>query len=174
MNVEYKKLLPLFILPLLMLGALAVRLIYLAEAPMETRDGISYVNFTQQWFEMGQAAIPSFDRVPPPLFCYLGKTLMFSGIDAATALLIINMTCGVLLLIPAYLIGKNIYNDPGAGLWFAGFAAVMPPLVTPATDTLVTTPVYVLPSTASAVTSTVCPTATSEMSSSSIFMVISR
>ena len=52
--------------------------------------------------------------------------------------------------------------------------AVMPPLVTPATDTLVTTPVYVLPSTASAVTSTVCPTATSEMSSSSIFMVISR
>ncbi|MCI5779189.1 MAG: glycosyltransferase family 39 protein [Lentisphaeria bacterium] len=120
---------PALILPLLMLGALAVRLIYLAEAPMETRDGISYVNFTRQWFEMGQAAIPSFDRVPPPLFCYLGRGMMFLGLSAATALLTINMTCGVLLLIPAYLIGKSIYDDRSAGFRFAGFAAVMPPLV---------------------------------------------
>ena len=120
---------PAFILSILMLGALAVRLIYLAEAPMETRDGISYVNFTQRWFESGRAALPSFDRTSPPLFCYLGRGMMFLGLSASTALLTINMTCGVLLLIPAYLIGKHIYDDRNAGLWFAGFAAVMPPLV---------------------------------------------
>ena len=109
--------------------ALAVRLIHLYGSPMETRDGIAYVNFTQQWFEQGSAALPSFGRMKPPLFCYLGKTLMFLHLSAATALLAINLACGVLMLIPAYWMGRTLYDDREAGLWFAGVTAVMPPLV---------------------------------------------
>ena len=54
---------------------------------------------------------------------------MYCRMSAATALLSINMLCGVLMVVPAYLIGKTVYDDRKAGLWFAGFTAVMPPLV---------------------------------------------
>ena len=113
----------------LIVFALALRLIHLYGSPMETRDGIGYINFTRQWFEQGGAALPSFGRMKPPLLCYLGKTLMYCRLSAAAALLTINLTCGVLMLLPAYLIGRTLYDDAEAGLWMAGFTAVMPPLV---------------------------------------------
>ena len=116
-------------LALLMLAALAVRLVHWHVYPMESRDGIYYVQFLQHWFEAGNDGLPAFGRMPPPLFCYLGRALMYCHVSAATALLSINMLCGVLTVVPAYLIGRTIYDDGRAGLWFAGFAAVMPPLV---------------------------------------------
>lgn len=114
---------------LIALAALAIRLIHLYVCPMEDRDGIEYLNLTQRWFEQGAAALPSFGRMKPPLFCYLGRALMYCRMSAATAMLSINMFCGVLMVVPAYLIGKTVYDDRKAGLWFAGFTAVMPPLV---------------------------------------------
>ena len=111
------------------LAALAIRLAHLYVCPMEKRDGIGYTFFTQQWFEQGDAALPSFGQMKPPLFCYLGRALMYCRMSAAAALLTINMVCGVLMVVPAYLIGNAIYDDRKAGLWFAGFTAVMPPLV---------------------------------------------
>ena len=118
------------ILGLLMLFALVVRLVYLYLNPMETRDGIYYIRFTQGWFERGAAALPSFARMPPPLYCYMGKMLMYLGLGASQALLLINLFFGVATLVPAYFVGKTIYDDRKAGLWFASFTAVLPPLVT--------------------------------------------
>lgn len=117
------------ILLCIMLAALAIRLVHLYVCPMEDRDGIEYINFTQRWFEQGDAALPSFGNMKPPLFCYLGRTLMYFHASAETSLLVINMFCGVLMVVPAFLIGRTIYNDHKAGLWFAGLTAVMPPLV---------------------------------------------
>ena len=54
---------------------------------------------------------------------------MYCRMSAATALLTINMLCGVLMVIPAYLVANTIYNDRKAGLCFACVTAVMPPLV---------------------------------------------
>ncbi|MBR2344687.1 MAG: hypothetical protein IKA71_02745 [Lentisphaeria bacterium] len=124
--VKYKQSIALFIIVII---AVILRMVYLIQSPIETRDGIAYINFTHKWFELGQAALPAHETVPPPLYCYLGKSLMYCGLSAANALLYINMISGILLLIPAYLIGRYIYNDRNAGLWFAAFAAVMPPLV---------------------------------------------
>ena len=118
------------VLGLLMVLALAVRLVYLHLNPLVSRDGIHYILFTREWFAHGSAALPSFARMPPPLFCYLGRALMYLGIDAACGLGIINMFFGVATLIPAYLIGRTLYDDRKAGLWLAAFAAVAPPLVT--------------------------------------------
>ena len=114
---------------LIITAAMILRVVYAVLHPIETRDGIWYINFTQKWFEAGDAALPVYETMSPPLYCYLGKNLMYCGLSAAEALLYINMICGILLLIPAYLIGRYIYNDRNAGLWFAAFAAVMPPLV---------------------------------------------
>ena len=129
MKSEVKKTSFIFILALIAIAALAVRLIHLYGSPMETRDGIGYINFTRQWFEGGSAALPSFGRMKPPLLCYLGKMLMYCRLSAATALLTLNLACGVLMVIPAYLIGHTLYDDREAGLWLAGISAVMPPLV---------------------------------------------
>lgn len=96
---------------------------------METRDGIGYILFTQQWFEEGGAALPDFLQTQPPLFCYLSRALMFTGLSAAAATQLINLTAGTLLLIPVYLTGKTLFDDKHAGLWLGTFAAVMPPLV---------------------------------------------
>ena len=109
--------------------AVACRIIFLIGNPIEPRDGISYVEFTQRWFELGEDGLPTMLQMAPPLFCYLGRSLMYCNLSASTALLAINFSCGVLLLIPAFLIGKNLYRSNSAGWWLAGFTAVMPPLV---------------------------------------------
>jgi membrane protein len=112
-----------------MAGALAVRLFYCWSHPMETRDGIGYIQFTQRWFEEGTAALPAFLQTQPPLFCYLSRALMFIGLSAEAATQLVNLSAGTLLLIPVYFAGKLLFNDKRAGLWLGALSAVMPTLV---------------------------------------------
>ena len=112
-----------------MAGALAVRLFYCWSHPMETRDGIGYIQFTQRWFEEGTAALPAFLQTQPPLFCYLSRALMFTGLSAEAATQLVNLSAGTLLLIPVYFAGKLLFNDKRAGLWLGALSAVMPTLV---------------------------------------------
>ena len=117
------------VLALLMFFALGVRLVYLYLHPLETRDGIYYIRFTQEWFEHGAAALPHHLSIQPPLYCYLSRALMFAGLDAAAATLAVNLTAGILLLIPVYVSGKVLWKkrDVAAGLCLC--AAVLPMLV---------------------------------------------
>ena len=118
-----------FALPAIMIMALVVRLIYLSLHPMPLRDGIGYIEFTQSWFDSGEAAIPQNGAINPPLFCYLSRALMFCGFSASTATILVNLSAGVLLLIPVYYAGKCLWGTVNDGLVSACFAAVMPALV---------------------------------------------
>lgn len=114
----------------ILFGGGGVRLLYLWLHPMVTRDGITYINFCQNWFEQGNEALPSFLQTQPALLFYLGKLLMHWGIPAESSLLLINLVAGILLLIPVYMIGRLIFQaHPENALWLTGFAAVMPKLV---------------------------------------------
>jgi len=96
---------------------------------METRDGIGYIQFIQRWFDEGPAFFSAYLHIQPPLFCYLSRALMFSGLSAETATLLVNLTAGTLSLVPIYLTGKVLFRDKNAGLWLCALAAVMPTLV---------------------------------------------
>ena len=110
------------------LAALAVRIGYLSLHPMESRDGILYTNFVRQWFLLGDAAIPDYTRIPPPLYCYTSRLLMYFGITAEIATILVSMVSGVLLFIPLYFAGRIFWGRRGA-FWCGILGTVFPPLV---------------------------------------------
>lgn len=115
-------------LALISLFALVVRLGYLWSHPMESRDGIGYMKFVKEWFLLGDAAIPDYTRIPPPLYCYTSKLLMHCGSSVESATLLVSMASGILLLTPLYFSGRIFWGRRGA-FWCGTFAAVFPPLV---------------------------------------------
>lgn len=117
------------ILALLMLFALAIRLIYLWGHPLESRDGIYYIEFTHEWFARGAAALPEHLSIKPPLYCYISRALMYTGLSAAEATLAVSLAAGVLLLIPVFVSGRILWKERSAAIWLSTFAAVMPTLV---------------------------------------------
>ncbi|MCQ2377696.1 MAG: glycosyltransferase family 39 protein [Victivallaceae bacterium] len=127
--VRKEKLLNLCVLIATMLGALALRLTYLALHPLETRDGIGYVRFIEKLHAEGAAAFPDLLQTQPPLFVWLSWKLTDCGLDAATAAVSVNIAAGVLLLIPVYFAGKRLFGEVKYGFMSSGIAAVMPLLV---------------------------------------------
>ena len=112
----------------LVTAALVVRIGYLWTHPMESRDGIHYINFVREWFWKGDDAIPDFTRVPPPLYCYTSRSLMYCGLSAESATLLVSMASGILLFIPLYFAGKIFWGRRGA-FWCGILGTVFPPLV---------------------------------------------
>ena len=117
------------VLALLMLFALAVRLIYLWGHPLESRDGIGYIRFVQDWYERGAAALPDFLSTKPPLFCYLSRSLMYLGVDVQSATLAVSLAAGVLVLIPIYISGRALWKERAAAVWLCALASVLPVFV---------------------------------------------
>ena len=112
-----------------MLVGFAARWIYICTHPMESRDGITYIEFIRDWYARGDAAIPDFLQTQPPLFCYLSRALMFCGLSAEAGSLTVNFVAGILLIIPVYFSGKLLFGGKKPGLFLALLAAVMPVLV---------------------------------------------
>lgn len=117
------------ILWLLILCALAIRVVYATNHPIESRDGIFYVNFCNSWFTGGTAALPFELQSKPLLYQYCVCALMRLGISAFDAALWLNLIVGSLLMLPIYFFGKIFFEDKKAALWLVALAAVMPPLV---------------------------------------------
>lgn len=114
------------VLVLLMLFALTVRLFYVYGHPLEARDGIYYIQFTQEWFTHGAAALPDHLSIKPPLYCYLARALMYLGVSASGATLCVNLAAGTLLMIPVYLSGRALWKERSAAVWLCALAAVTP------------------------------------------------
>lgn len=117
------------ILATLMLFALGIRLIRLWGHPLEFRDGLYYIQFTQEWFDRGAAALPEYLSIKPPLYCYLSRALMYLGFTASAATLTVSLVSGVLLLIPVYITGRVLWKERSAAVWLTLFASGMPVLV---------------------------------------------
>ena len=114
---------------LVLLVAAIVRGIYLFNHPLETRDGILYIEFIRDWFARGDAAIPEFLQTQPPLYCYLSRILMYCNLSAEASSLSVNFAAGILLIIPIYFSGKLLFGGKKPGLQLALLAAVMPVLI---------------------------------------------
>ncbi len=121
----------IFWLVLIMLLAVALRLIYLQNHPLETRDGIRYMAQTQQWFSDGtwQKQDP-YLQSSPVLYCYLSKSLMHLGFSVERSTICVNFIAGIALLIPIWLAGKILFREEKAdALLLTLFAAVCPKLI---------------------------------------------
>lgn len=116
-------------LSLVLLFAAAVRWLYLFNHPMESRDGILYIQFIKDWFMYGDKAISEFLQTQPPLFSYLSRALMFCGLSAECGSLTVNFVSGILLIIPVYFTGRLVFGGKTPGICLALLAAVMPELV---------------------------------------------
>lgn len=114
---------------LIIIGALALRINYANTHPLETRDGIQYMEFCREWFEKADAALPYEMQGKPLLYQYTVRSLMFLNISVEEAALGLNLFVGALLLLPVYFSGKVLFEDSKAALGIVLLAAVMPPLV---------------------------------------------
>ena len=121
----------LFWLALIIILAIALRLFFLVSHPLETRDGLSYIEQTRQLFVDGEMQKQDpYLQAPPVMYCYFSKSLMHLGLTAEQSTLLVNFLAGIMLLIPIWLSGKVLFNgDKREALFLTLLAAVFPKLV---------------------------------------------
>lgn len=90
--------------------------------PSVGRDGAFYLRLVQDWYDTGIA--PS-GIIPPMLFC-LVRSIMFLGLDAETAGLIVNIGLGSLLTFVAWGIAYESTHNKKIAIATAVFAALHP------------------------------------------------
>lgn len=106
--------------------AFLIRLWYAWNHPLESNDGITYMQMLRQWAETGSEEM-WISR--PPLFFYLTKCLVSCGLSVENAALAVNLTAGSLLVIPVYFAARALWRKHFSGIAAALFCAVMPKLV---------------------------------------------
>ncbi|MCQ2379555.1 MAG: acyltransferase family protein [Victivallaceae bacterium] len=111
-----------------MIAALAgaVRWFYAIHNPVESTDGITYMQMLRQSLTAG-SDVSAIGR--PSLYFYLTRLLYDAGMSVENAALAINLVAGSLLVIPVYLAGRALWRRHFPGLAAALFCAVMPKLV---------------------------------------------
>jgi 4-amino-4-deoxy-L-arabinose transferase-like glycosyltransferase len=125
-----RHLVPVKILPLLMLLALVIRILAVLTRPLIQLDETAYVSMAENLaaglgpLEITGESTTYFSPLLP---------LMIAGVAAivnnyVTAAYIVVVTFGTLILLPAYLLGKEFINKR-AGLMIAALVAVMPLMV---------------------------------------------
>lgn len=123
---------PRICLAILCCVSLVLKLLVRYMEPTVSRDSAFYLYTVQDWYDTGK---PPVLWIPPMLFC-LVRGVMFLGIDAETAGLIVNMGLGSCLPFLTWGIAREASGNKKVALAAAFFAAIHPTFITLATEIL--------------------------------------
>ena len=124
---KFRRFMPVIVL----VAALALRLVNLWMEPTTSRDGIAYVELAAEWGEGGgyYEHAKKLSNPPPPLFIYLLKCAMKAGLPGDGFGKAVNIAAGTLLVLAIYLLALEFSSFPIA-ISAMAIAAINPLLIT--------------------------------------------